>query len=131
PTAKNHAGVSGRPRGCKETRQRARRLLRTSWEVTDHDTADLRDARHRGNRFTVAVRCARSSTRTSSTATSPAASPPTATTDLTGTWRGSAWELGGGIAAARTDATLQLDPDGTWSAHWKTNQGKEQAASGT
>ena len=50
---------------------------------------------------------------------------------MAGTWRGSAWELAGGIAAARTDATLQLNPDQTWSARWKTNHGKEQTASGT
>ena len=50
---------------------------------------------------------------------------------MAGAWRGSAWELAGGIAAARTDATLQLNPDQTWSARWKTNQGKEQTASGT
>ena len=81
--------------------------------------------------FTVAVGCPRSSMRTGSTATSPAASPSSATTDLVGTWRGSAWELAGGIAAARTDATLQLNPDQTWTARWKTNQGKEQTASGT
>ena len=78
--------------------------------------------------FTVTIGCARTSARTSST---PAASPSSATTDLVGTWRGSAWELAGGIPAARTDATLQLNPDQTWSARWKTNQGKEQTASGT
>jgi hypothetical protein len=78
--------------------------------------------------FTVAIGCARTSARTSST---PAASPSTATTDLVGTWRGSAWELGGGVNAARTEATVQLNADQTWSAHWKTNQGKEQHASGT
>src|SRR2546427_12161703 len=78
--------------------------------------------------FTVAIGCARTSARTSST---PAASPSSASTDLVGTWHGSAWELAGGIAAARTDATLQLNPDQTWSARWKTNQGKEQTASGT
>jgi len=78
--------------------------------------------------FTVAIGCARTSARTSST---PAASPSSASTDVAGTWRGSAWELAGGIAAARTDATLQLNPDQTWSARWKTNQGKEQTASGT
>src|SRR6266446_377311 len=78
--------------------------------------------------FTVAIGCARTSARTSST---PAASPSSASTDLVGTWGGSAWELAGGIAAARTDATLQLNPDQTWSARWKTNQGKEQTASGT
>jgi len=76
--------------------------------------------------FTVAIGCARSTARTS-----PAASPSTATSDLAGTWRGTAWELAGGIAAARTDATLQLNPDQTWSARWTTNQGKEQTASGT
>jgi len=76
--------------------------------------------------FTVAIGCARSTARTS-----PAASPSTATSDLAGTWSGTAWELAGGIAAARTDATLQLNPDQTWSARWKTNQGKEQTASGT
>ncbi len=78
--------------------------------------------------FTVAIGCARTSARTRST---PAASPSSASTDVAGTWRGSAWELAGGIAAARTDATLQLNPDQTWSARWKTNQGKEQTASGT
>src|SRR5436309_14788382 len=78
--------------------------------------------------FTVAIGCARTSARTRST---PAASPSSASTDEAGTWRGSAWELAGGIAAARTDATLQLNPDQTWSARWKTNQGKEQTASGT
>ncbi|OLB43358.1 MAG: hypothetical protein AUI04_02655 [Candidatus Rokubacteria bacterium 13_2_20CM_2_64_8] len=52
--------------------------------------------------FTVAIGCARTSARTSST---PAASPSSASTDLVGTWHGSAWELAGGIAAARTDAT--------------------------
>src|SRR5437773_583434 len=77
--------------------------------------------------FTVAIGCARTSARTRST---PAASPSSASTDVAGTWRGSAWELAGGIAAARTDATLQLNPDQTWSARWKTNQGKEQTASG-
>ena len=77
--------------------------------------------------FTVAIGCARTSARTRST---PAASPSSASTDVAGTWRGSAWELAGGIAAARTDATLQLNPDQTWSARWKTNQGK-QTASGT
>src|SRR6266446_377301 len=78
--------------------------------------------------FTVAIGCARTSARTSST---PADSTSSASTDLVGTWGGSAWELAGGIAAARTDATLQLNPDQTWSARWKTNQGKEQTASGT
>ncbi len=78
--------------------------------------------------FTVAIGCARTSARTRST---PAASPSSASTDVAGTWRGSAWELAGGIAAARTDATLQLNPDQTWSARWTTNQGKEQTASGT
>src|SRR2546430_8326147 len=78
--------------------------------------------------FTVAIGCARTSARTSST---PAASPSSASTDLVGTWHGSAWELAGGIAAAPTDATLQLNPDQTWSARWKANQGKEQTASGT
>jgi len=78
--------------------------------------------------FTLAIGCARTSARTRST---PAASPSSASTDVAGTWRGSAWELAGGIAAARTDATLQLNPDQTWSARWKTNQGKEQTASGT
>src|SRR5437773_7239952 len=78
--------------------------------------------------FTVAIGCARTSARTRST---PAASPSSASTVVAGTWRGSAWELAGGIAAARTDATLQLNPDQTWSARWKTNQGKEQTASGT
>src|SRR5438094_10105639 len=77
---------------------------------------------------TVAIACARPSARTRS---APAASPSSASTDVAGTWRGSAWELAGGIAAARTDATLQLNPDQTWSARWKTNQGKEQTASGT
>src|SRR3989454_994372 len=83
--------------------------------------------------FTVAIGCARTSARASSTPadSTPAASPSSASTDLVGTWGGSAWELAGGIAAARTDATLQLNPDQTWSARWKTNQGKEQTASGT
>lgn len=83
--------------------------------------------------FTVAIGCARTSARTRSTPadSTPAASPSSASTDVAGTWRGSAWELAGGIAAARTDATLQLNPDQTWSARWKTNQGKEQTASGT
>jgi len=78
--------------------------------------------------FTVAIGCARTSARTSSTLadSTPAASPSSASTDVAGTWRGSAWELAGGIAAARTDVTLQLNPDQTWSARWKTNQGKEQ-----
>src|SRR5882724_10005627 len=78
--------------------------------------------------FTVAIGCARTSARADST---PAASPSSASTDLVGTCGGSAWELAGGIAAARTDATLQLNPDQTWSARWKTNHGKEQTASGT
>src|SRR5437870_8774626 len=83
--------------------------------------------------FTVAIGCARTSARTRSTPadSTPAASPSSASTDVVGTWRGSAWELAGGIAAARTDATLQLNPDQTWSARWTTNQGKEQTASGT
>ena len=81
--------------------------------------------------FTVAVGCARSSARTDSAVTNPAASPSSRATDLVGTWRGSAWELAGGIAAARTDATLQINPDQTWSARWRTNQGAEQRASGT
>jgi len=83
--------------------------------------------------FTVAVGCARTSARTSSTSadSTPAASPSSASTDLVGTWRGSAWELAGGIAAARTDATLRLDPDHTWSARWTTNHGTTQTASGT
>ena len=83
--------------------------------------------------FTVAIGCARTSARTRSTPadSTPAASPSSASTDVAGTWRGSAWELAGGIAAARTDATLQLNPDQTWSARWTTNQGKEQTASGT
>src|SRR5438094_1838655 len=82
--------------------------------------------------FTVAIGCARTSARTRSTPadSTPAASPSSASTDVAGTWRGSAWELAGGIAVARTDATLQLNPDQTWSARWKTNQGKEQTASG-
>jgi len=82
--------------------------------------------------FTVAIGCARTSARTRSTPadSTPAASPSSASTDVAGTWRGSAWELAGGIAVARTDATLQLNPDQTWSARWKTNQGK-QTASGT
>jgi len=78
--------------------------------------------------FTVAVGCARHA-RTSET--TPAASPSMATTDLIGTWKGEAWELAGGIAAARTDATAQFNPDQTWSAQWKTNEGKEQSARGT
>src|SRR2546427_12629678 len=83
--------------------------------------------------FTVAIECARTSAGPSSTPADspPAASPSSASTDLVGTWHGSAWELAGGIPAARTDATLQLNPDQTWSARWKTNQGKEQTASGT
>src|SRR2546426_11718875 len=77
--------------------------------------------------FTVAIGCARTSARTSST---PAASPSSATTDLVGTWRGSAWELAGGIPPARTDATLQLKPDQTGAARWETEQSKGQTASG-
>jgi len=83
--------------------------------------------------FTVAIGCARTSARTRSTPadSTPAASPSSASTDVAGTWRGSAWELAGGIAAARTDATLQLNPDQTWSARWMTNHGAEKTASGT
>jgi len=76
----------------------------------------------------VAAGCAR---HARSSGTTPAASPSTAATDLAGTWQGTAWELAGGIAAARTDATLQLNADQTWSAHWRTNEGKEQTAAGT
>jgi hypothetical protein len=78
--------------------------------------------------FTVAIGCARTSAGTSS---APAASPSSAVADLVGTWRGSAWELGGGVNAARTDATLQLNSDQTWSARWMTNHGAEKTASGT
>src|SRR2546426_8775830 len=57
--------------------------------------------------FTVAIGCARTSARTSSTPadSTPAASPSSASTDLVGTWHGSAWELAGGIAAADRKST--------------------------
>src|SRR2546427_621096 len=92
-----------------------------------------RRSRNRRSRMTVTPSIEATRSRTSSTPadSTPAASPSSASTDLVGTWHGSAWELAGGIAAARTDATLQLNPDQTWSARWKTNQGKEQTASGT
>jgi len=81
---------------------------------------------------TVAMGCARSSTRARSTATEPAASPTTTTPrDLVGTWRGMAWEVGGHLASAQTDAILQINDNQTWSARWKTNQGAEKTASGT
>jgi len=79
----------------------------------------------------IATGCARSSTRTGSAATAPAASPSSAMTDLVGTWRGTAWDVSGTLASARTDATLQINDDQTWSAQWRTNQGAEQRASGT
>jgi len=77
----------------------------------------------------IATGCARSTTR--NTAMGPSASVPTAATDVVGTWRGGAWELGGGVNASRTNATLQLNPDQTWSAVWQTNKMAEQKASGT
>ena len=80
---------------------------------------------------TVAMGCARSSTRARSTTTEPAASPTTTPRDLVGTWRGTAWEVGGDLSSARTDAVVQIHDNATWSAQWTTNHGAQKTASGT
>jgi len=55
--------------------------------------------------------------------------PPEQTSEVVGTWRGSAYEFASFYLQGRAEITVTLTPDGRWSSVWR-QAGREQRSTG-